>query len=99
MERRFRDKREIASARFSPLPAFGHQDLIQLLPSISVTKCFPGRKRVLRKNKRTVEMLFNEENRVPNSKEIENCRPFLQRQIQYLRPKVIILLGKLAIEA
>jgi uracil-DNA glycosylase family 4 len=44
-------------------------------------------------------MLLNEENRVPNSKEIENCRPFLQRQIQYLRPKVIILLGKLAIEA
>jgi uracil-DNA glycosylase len=60
---------------------------------------FQAAKRVLRKNKRTVEMLFNEENRVPNSKEIENCRPFLQRQIQYLRPKVIILLGKLAIEA
>jgi len=44
-------------------------------------------------------MLFNEENRVPNSKEIENRRPFLQRQIQYLSPKVIVLLGKLTIEA
>lgn len=64
----------------------------------SVTKCFPGRKKVKRKDPRTGEVFFNEEDRTPNSSEINNYLPFLNSQISAMRPKVLVLLGKLAID-
>ncbi|MCG7864761.1 MAG: hypothetical protein JAY74_00150 [Candidatus Thiodiazotropha taylori] len=64
----------------------------------SVTKCFPGRKKVKRKDRKTGETYFNEEDRIPNSSEINNCLPFLNGQITSIRPKIVVLLGKLAID-
>ena len=38
-------------------------------------------------------------NRVPEPAEIAQCLPYLQRQIQLIRPKVIVALGKTAATA
>lgn len=38
-------------------------------------------------------------NRTPESAEMAACRPFLERQIALLQPKVIVLLGKAAVHA
>lgn len=38
-------------------------------------------------------------NRTPESGEIEACRPWLQRQIVLLQPKIIVLLGKTAAQS
>jgi DNA polymerase len=38
------------------------------------------------------------ENRSPNPNEIENCRPYLLRQIELVQPKLIVLLGRYALE-
>lgn len=64
----------------------------------SVTKCFPGRKKAKRKDQKTGDIYFNEEDRIPNSLEITNCLPFLNSQIETIRPKILLLLGKLAID-
>lgn len=56
----------------------------------SVTKCFPGRK--CRKDN------GKEEDIQPTKREIDNCIPYLQEQIDLLKPKIILLLGKCAIE-
>lgn len=36
------------------------------------------------------------DNRNPNPVEIENCKPFLARQIELVRPKMLVALGKFA---
>ncbi|HWP56875.1 MAG TPA: uracil-DNA glycosylase [Candidatus Acidoferrales bacterium] len=38
------------------------------------------------------------ENRNPEPDEIESCEPFLQRQIDLVRPKIIVALGKFAVQ-
>ncbi len=38
------------------------------------------------------------ENRAPKPDEIENCRPYLLRQIEFLQPDLIVLLGRFALE-
>ena len=38
-------------------------------------------------------------NRTPEAAEIDTCRPYLQRQIALLKPKIIVLLGKAAAHA
>lgn len=38
-------------------------------------------------------------NRTPEPDEMAACRPFLERQIELLRPKIIVLLGKAAVHA
>ncbi len=38
-------------------------------------------------------------NRTPEPAEIATCRPFLERQIALLKPKVIVLLGKVAVQS
>ncbi len=38
-------------------------------------------------------------NRTPEATEMAACRPYLERQIALLRPKVIVLLGKAAVHA
>lgn len=39
------------------------------------------------------------ENRAPNKDEIRSCFPYLQRQVQAINPKVIVPLGRFALEA
>ena len=51
----------------------------------AVCRCFPGK---LKKGSG---------DRVPAPQEIENCRPFLQREIALLEPQLIIPVGRLAI--
>jgi uracil-DNA glycosylase len=48
-------------------------------------RCFPG------KNPRGGD-------RVPSEREVEQCRPWLEREIELLRPTLIIPIGRLAIE-
>lgn len=38
------------------------------------------------------------ENRVPRDYEIDACHPYLQKQLEVIRPKLIVLLGKTASE-
>src|SRR5450432_516735 len=50
----------------------------------AVCRCFPGK-------------APGGSDRVPNPKEIENCSSWLDREIEILRPRLIIPVGKLAI--
>lgn len=50
----------------------------------SVTKCFPGRKK------------GSSVDRMPTTKEIKNCSPFLTKQISIIKPKIIVCLGMLS---
>ncbi|PKO34870.1 MAG: DNA polymerase III [Betaproteobacteria bacterium HGW-Betaproteobacteria-7] len=38
-------------------------------------------------------------NRTPEAAEIATCRPYLERQIALLKPKIIVLLGKVAVHS
>jgi uracil-DNA glycosylase len=51
----------------------------------AVCRCFPG------KNPKGGD-------RVPSDDEIANCRPWLEREVEILRPELIIPVGRLAIE-
>lgn len=51
----------------------------------AVCRCFPGKTRL-------------GGDRVPNAEEIERCRPWLDAEIALLAPKLVIPVGKLAIE-
>ncbi len=42
---------------------------------------------------------FPPKNRAPTKREIELCRPFLERQIKIINPKLIVLLGNVALNA
>ncbi len=35
----------------------------------------------------------------PTSQEMENCRPYLERELEILQPKVIVVLGRIAFDA
>jgi DNA polymerase len=39
------------------------------------------------------------ENRNPEPDELESCRPFIRRQVQLIKPKVIVTLGKFALQS
>jgi uracil-DNA glycosylase len=39
------------------------------------------------------------ENRNPEADELEECRPFIRRQIEIIKPKVIVTLGKFALQS
>ncbi len=51
----------------------------------SVTKCYPGRAK------------HGGGDRVPNRREQELCRPFLDQEIKLVHPEIIIPIGRLAI--
>lgn len=51
----------------------------------AVCRCFPGKN-------------ANGGDRVPSPREIENCRPWLERELELLRPQLVIPVGRLAIE-
>lgn len=48
-------------------------------------RCFPGKKE-------------RGGDRVPTPEEVESCRPWLEREIELLRPELIVPVGRLAIE-
>jgi uracil-DNA glycosylase family 4 len=41
----------------------------------------------------TLETTYGLKNRAPDPQEIANCRPFLERQLEIVRPHVVLLLG------
>lgn len=53
----------------------------------ALTKCFPGR------------LAGKSSDRAPTSKELANCRPWLDDEFALLCPAVVILFGKMAIDA
>lgn len=53
----------------------------------SVTKCFPGR----RPGAST--------DRMPSATEVKNCLPFLERQLELVKPKLLVCLGGLSWKA
>jgi len=57
----------------------------------SVTKCFPGRK--YRSD------TGREEDNQPMVQEITNCMPFLRRQMDIVNPRILLVLGRCAIDA
>jgi uracil-DNA glycosylase len=52
----------------------------------SLTRCFPGKS------------LLGTGDRPPSRQEMALCRPFLDRELALLRPKLVILVGKMAID-
>src|SRR3972149_2130929 len=52
----------------------------------SITKCFPGK------------AASGAGDRRPSPAEIALCTPWLERELELVRPRVIVLLGQLAIE-
>lgn len=62
----------------------GMRDFDKTVYQTSVTKCFPGR----RPGSTT--------DRSPGAKEVENCSPFLSKQLELLAPKLIVCLGGLS---
>jgi uracil-DNA glycosylase len=53
----------------------------------SLTRCFPGKSP------------GGNGDRPPSRAEIALCRPFLERELELLQPKVVLLVGKMAIDA
>src|SRR5207249_8430017 len=53
----------------------------------SLTRCFPGKSR------------SGNGDRAPSRPEIALCHPFLDREFQLIQPKVVMLVGKMAIDA
>ncbi|MGC8776777.1 MAG: uracil-DNA glycosylase family protein [Candidatus Micrarchaeia archaeon] len=47
----------------------------------------------------SVVQFFPPKNREPTKKEVELCKPFLEKEIEIVKPKFIILLGRVAAEA
>jgi uracil-DNA glycosylase len=55
----------------------------------SLTRCFPGK----------ASSSGGHGDRAPSRQEIELCRPFLERELALLDPPVVLLVGKMAIDA
>jgi uracil-DNA glycosylase len=53
----------------------------------SLTRCFPGKSR------------SGKGDRAPSAAEIALCRPFLERELSLIQPRLVLLVGKLAIDA
>lgn len=53
----------------------------------SLTRCFPGK------------AASGQGDRPPSAAEIALCRPFLDRELQLVQPRVVLLVGKMAIDA
>src|SRR4051812_5644320 len=53
----------------------------------SLTRCFPGKSP------------SGNGDRAPSPAEMTLCRPFLEREIELLQPRVVLLVGKMAIDA
>jgi uracil-DNA glycosylase family 4 len=53
----------------------------------SLTRCFPGKSR------------SGHGDRAPTPAEVALCRPFLERELEALQPRLVLLVGKMAIDA
>ncbi|HEY3057857.1 MAG TPA: uracil-DNA glycosylase family protein [Chloroflexota bacterium] len=53
----------------------------------SLTRCFPGKSR------------SGNGDRVPSRAEVALCQPFLKRELELLQPRLVLLVGKMAIDA
>ena len=62
----------------------GEEDVRARVYMAAVVRCFPGKAK-------------GGGDRVPSVEEIEACRPFLEREIAALRPRLVIPVGRLAI--
>jgi uracil-DNA glycosylase len=65
---------------------FGDDDFGKIVYMTAITKCFPGR------------LPGKSTDRAPSGKERANCRPWLDAQLALVRPRVVILFGKMAID-
>jgi uracil-DNA glycosylase len=63
------------------------EDFEQLVHSSAVVKCYPGSKLVQKGERARREDLR------PSTSMVNNCRPFLQAELEIVNPKVIVLLG------
>ncbi|MFL5785504.1 MAG: uracil-DNA glycosylase family protein [Bacteriovoracaceae bacterium] len=61
------------------------EELRSLIYFAAVARCFPGKHP------------SGQGDREPNKNEIENCRKYLEREVELLKPDIIIPVGKLAI--
>jgi uracil-DNA glycosylase family 4 len=66
----------------------------KLVSTSAVAKCFPGSK--LTKRRRGPG--FRREDLKPSAVMLSNCKPFLLTQLRLVRPKVVVLLGAMALE-
>ena len=69
---------------FAPL-GLAEEEFRKHIYMAAVCRCFPG------KNP-------NGGDRVPSDDEIANCRPWIERELELLRPELVIPVGRLAIE-
>ena len=65
---------------------FEDADIGKTVYMTALTKCFPGR------------LPGKSTDRAPSARECANCRPWLDAQMEMVRPKVLILFGKMAID-
>ena len=65
---------------------FADEDIGTRVYMTALTKCFPGR------------LPGKSTDRAPSPQERANCRPWLDAQRQLVRPQVVILFGKMAID-
>ena len=68
------------------LAGFTEEDIDTKIYMTAITKCFPGR------------LPGKSTDRAPSGKEQRNCRPWLDAQLAIVRPCVVILFGKMAID-
>lgn len=66
----------------------------QFVHTSAVAKCFPGSKLTKRRRGKG----FRREDLKPSGTMLKNCRPFLQTQIDIVAPKLLVLLGSIALE-
>lgn len=66
----------------------GVDDFDTQVYSSAVVKCYPGRK-----YKKEGHQQAGSQDRLPSSSMVQNCRSFLERQIELVEPDVVITLG------
>lgn len=71
----------------------GQGDFDGLVHSSAVAKCYPG-SRLVKKGDRV-----RREDLKPSTTMIRNCSSFMEEQLRIVNPKVIVLLGKMPLEA
>ena len=70
---------EEARTNAEPKEVLTNKELEDIFYLTDIVKCWPNE---------------NNENRTPNESEITNCSPFLKREIEVLKPKLILSFGK-----
>jgi len=70
------------------------EEFERLVFTSAVAKCFPGSKLTKRRRGHGVRR----EDLKPSVAMLNNCRPFLLAQIEMVAPRVIVLLGRMALE-